>query len=496
MKAGTGPSNARRSRWGILVIVCLCLALGALYAIYTPAWQTPDEPAHYNYVRHIAETGSLPVLEPGDYPAAYLEELKSRRFPPDMSIDSIQYESHQPPLYYLAAAAVYNTAGSASTGASLLALHLFSVLLGGLTLWLSYEIVLALFPQAEWLAMGTAIFAATIPMHLSMMASANSDSLSELLVVLIVYLLVRRGATAWSARRAVGIGLLLGLAFLTKMQSYVAFAVAAFALFWDQSHCADTSIWKTIGYGGLMLACALLVALPWLVRNMLVYGVSDPLVMARHDTVVQGQLTTQEFIAQHSLLSLLRDGLLTTFRSFWGQFGWMAVPMHPRVYLGLALMSSLALFGSSAAVRRSNWAQLSSDARRGLALLAVWVAITTLGYFWWNTKYVQHQGRYLFPALVPIGVYYVFGLQQMLAHWRGALLLVGAGIVTTLVVGLIAGDVKSFLLLLLAAGGVLIALGHRVDSRWRGRWVAGYGLGMTAFSLYCLHAYILPFLAP
>ncbi|MDI6834774.1 MAG: MarR family winged helix-turn-helix transcriptional regulator, partial [Rhizobiaceae bacterium] len=30
------------------------LALASLYAIRTPAWQAPDEPAHYNYIRQIA----------------------------------------------------------------------------------------------------------------------------------------------------------------------------------------------------------------------------------------------------------------------------------------------------------------------------------------------------------------------------------------------------------------------------------------------------------
>ena len=72
-----------------------------------PAWQAPDEPAHYNYIRYLAETGRFPVLQMGDYPHDYLEEIKSRRFPPDLSIDPIRYEYHQPPLYYSLAAPVY-----------------------------------------------------------------------------------------------------------------------------------------------------------------------------------------------------------------------------------------------------------------------------------------------------------------------------------------------------------------------------------------------------
>ena len=99
----------RPSRWLWLVVV-LYLALATAYAVYTPAWQAPDEPAHYNYVSYVAEEGRLPVLAPGDYPAAYLEEIKARRFPADMSIAPLRYEAHQPPLYYLLAAGVYRLA--------------------------------------------------------------------------------------------------------------------------------------------------------------------------------------------------------------------------------------------------------------------------------------------------------------------------------------------------------------------------------------------------
>ncbi|MGB9578246.1 MAG: hypothetical protein ACPL3S_03140, partial [Halothiobacillaceae bacterium] len=68
------------------IILALYLALGSLYAVFTPSWQAPDEPAHYNYVRYLAEYGRLPILHFGDYPHAYLEQLKAAHFPPEMSI--------------------------------------------------------------------------------------------------------------------------------------------------------------------------------------------------------------------------------------------------------------------------------------------------------------------------------------------------------------------------------------------------------------------------
>jgi 4-amino-4-deoxy-L-arabinose transferase-like glycosyltransferase len=109
----------------LVLILGIYAALGVLFAARTPAWQAPDEPAHYNYVRYLAQSGQFPVLQMGDYPSAYLEQIKSQHFPPDMSIDAIRYEFHQPPLYYVLAAPLF-----ALTGGSLLVLRLFSVLLG------------------------------------------------------------------------------------------------------------------------------------------------------------------------------------------------------------------------------------------------------------------------------------------------------------------------------------------------------------------------------
>jgi hypothetical protein len=34
-------------------------------------------------------------------------------------------------------------------------------------------------------------------------------------------------------------------------------------------------------------------------------------------------------------------------------------------------------------------------------------------FAWYNTKFLQHQGRYLFPALIPIGTAAALGLDKL-----------------------------------------------------------------------------------
>ena len=89
----------------LLVILIAYLAIGAAYAISTPPWQSPDEPAHYNFIKYIAEHKSLPILEPGDYDQAYNEEFtRTPKNTQSMLIDPLRYENYAPPLYYLMAA--------------------------------------------------------------------------------------------------------------------------------------------------------------------------------------------------------------------------------------------------------------------------------------------------------------------------------------------------------------------------------------------------------
>ena len=181
-----GPSGQQPARWLLLAVVLIYLVLGILYAVYTPAWQAPDEPAHYNYVHYLSEYQRFPILKLGDYPAAYLEEIKAAHFPPEMSIAPIRYEFHQPPLYYLLAVPVHILFRG-----ELLPLRLFSVALGALLLLVVYWTVQELAPGSPFLALGATAFVAFLPMHLAMTAAVNNDTLAELLLAITLLLSIR-----------------------------------------------------------------------------------------------------------------------------------------------------------------------------------------------------------------------------------------------------------------------------------------------------------------
>ena len=110
----------------IALIILMYLVVGSLYAVLTPDWQAPDEPAHYNVIRQLAE-GTFPVIEPADYNQDFQGEAISSGFDPTYDVPDryFSYEDWQPPLYYLLLVPVYKLFGGA-----LEPLRLASLLMG------------------------------------------------------------------------------------------------------------------------------------------------------------------------------------------------------------------------------------------------------------------------------------------------------------------------------------------------------------------------------
>lgn len=404
----------------LIAIVVMYLLLGGLYAALTPPWQVPDEPAHYNYVAQIAGAGRCcPVITPSDWDSPYLEELKAEQFPEDADLSTIGYEDHQPPLYYLLAWPVF-----LATGGDLLALRLFSVLLGAGVVLAAYGVVRRLFPQNGVLALATAAFVAFVPQHLAMMAGVNNDSLAELIAGLLLFVAIGYVQSAhrrWTHPAV--IGALVGMAFLTKLTIYgPALAVAGLAVLlrWRIER---RSVGWLAGQVAWVAGIALVLGALWWGRNLAVYGWPDLLAQQAHEAAVAGQLRTADVIVVMGFGPYLQFMLSTAYHSFWGQFGWMAVPLPPREYLLLSMFLLVALAGVVALIATGRLRTLDRRQQAGLGIMAGAIAATVAGFFYYNLTFLQPQGRYLFPALIPIAVLAVSGLWgwvRLIRHWLGS----------------------------------------------------------------------------
>jgi hypothetical protein len=152
---------------------------------------------------------------------------------------------------------------------------------------------------------------------------------------------------------------------------------------------------------------AVLVAAPLWIRNISVYGGADFLGLQSHDAAVIGQPTTAEWLVQFGAGELVSRFVRSTFQSFWGQFGWMSIP-NDRLY-AIALLLTAVSCVLFIAWLRGPGRMLGDAQKRQLTLLAMLTLMTLLAYAWYNQKFVQHQGRYLYPALIPITAAFALG---------------------------------------------------------------------------------------
>ena len=431
-------TRSMRKHLPLAAILVVYFAVGAVYALRVPAWQTPDEPAHYNYIRQLAQTGAFPVIEMGDYDQQFLsEQVQPPKVRPSVPLDAVQYEDHQPPLFYAMAVPVF-----ALFNGALLPLRLLSLLIGALTIVFTYLALLTLFPAQPSIAPLASAVVALIPQHVHMMAGLNNDALAEALIALTLLLCTRlliapRRPAGISPRMLVALGVVVGLSFVTKATAYLTLPIALAAVLivtWRRQSLKQIALSLAV-----VVVIGALIGLPWWLHSMQVYGGFDVLGLQRHNQVVIGQPTTREWLAQFGMANFLMRMAQTTFQSFWGQFGWMSVVMNNWMYALLFGFTGLSMLLFVAWLVRTMLTRAGRDSltlaqRQTLGLYALLALGALAGFIWYNLQFVQHQGRYLYPGLAPfatavaLGWTYVFSRWPRAQAWLWAIFLIGLAV--------------------------------------------------------------------
>ncbi len=398
----------------VLVYFLLAGAYSGVTPAATPEQHNPDENAHMQYVQTVA-SGRLPV---------FTDALHG-------------YENHQPPLYYALAAPVYLAARGGGEAAAMRAVRAVSLLLGALLILAAYGCVRTAFPGDPWLALGTAAAVGLLPGNVALSASVTNDALTNLVMAVGLGLLANLVTATEAGERsrwALWLGVTLGVGIWTKTSTLLLFPTVLLACYLLASRRLATPRQAARAAG---VACGLgaLLGLPWLGRNQLLYH--DPL--AQHIFVSAFSSTAQaDDIARTlyggSVLSYLSGVAQWTFASFWGGFDsmllfWGQDPrahLHanergaysflthplPPPYTVLAVLCLLAAGGLFRALGRR--AALAPAQNVLLAAFAVLTALTGLVFLRFILTFFQAQGRYWYPALLPLAFFFVLG-------WRGLL---------------------------------------------------------------------------
>ncbi len=375
------------------VFIVLYLALVAALIARVPPGAAPDEAAHVDYVKFIAEHHALPQFT-GVAPPGY------------------GYEFHQPPLYYMLCAP---GALVFQGDAVVYWCRAVSALCGlGVLLFIG-RAARRIFPERGAIALlATAV--AVWPLHLGVSAAAGNDALAGLFCAALFYLVARGSADGWLPRHAILAGLCAGLGLWTKTTT-LPVSLAALGAAWDLSRRGWAARSGQLRAPVMMALTAALVAAPLLARNQMLYG--DPLGWKAFSQAATAG--TPGFpLMSHLGISFgryARGILLILFCTAWGFFGGPNNAVNairplapspkplPLELLPLAAICALA----TVVVLRGLLRMRAAAPDEAHALLWRWwfFGVLLIVLSWAQFAYAHFSGaqaRYLHPALLPVCV--------------------------------------------------------------------------------------------
>ena len=412
------------------LLALVFVGLAGYYSLVTPIFETPDEVWHFAYIRQLALHQSLPVVD---------AEGK----------EPYRHEGLQPPLYYVIGSTLiawmnerdlpmptpnpYARIGEPRAqsndnrnaflhtedeafpfrGAAL-AVHLlrfYSVILGALTVLLTFLLAREIFPDQIVIAWGAALFVAFLPQFLFISGAISNDNLATPFAVATLWQLARIVRQGLTSRRAVIVGFLIGAGLLTKLNTIallpLAMLVFAYATY-------KTRDWRTLVKSTVILAAMVaVIAGWWYLRNVLLYG--DPTTFARLAVLV-GERPRPMNLWRWTTAE--NEGLRL---SMWGMFGWFNILASPQFYQFYDLLAAVGIIGIVVALATRRSLSIA------LAILPVWCVLIFIALWQYASIIITSQGRLLFPALAAWAVLWSWGITTLVPSRVRAWVVAGIG---------------------------------------------------------------------
>ncbi len=370
-------------------MIFACFHAWSVPTTFTGLQNAPDEAAHISYV-HSIHSGHLPIRPTPGAPST----------PPI-------YEWHQPPLYYIFASSFYALGDRG--------LRLASILCGFVGILVIYRATRTLIPDDPILAITSAGISSLTPTHIALTSVVNNDAMLELYCSTTLLILIFMLFSGVTIRRACWLGSAIGAAILTKSTGVLLLPVmvAAFLLMWRNGEQPRKL------FVAASCATAFMLAIDgwWFLRNTRLYG--QPLPIAAFRQAFEGTALAANLAARWGWGGYWRHLFQWTFQSFWAVFGsvWTATHdgaplfLESHIYLLMGILCGCAGVGL---IRihfrnRQDYTRLQQSAFGLLFLMVGLVAIAFVGF---TSHYFQAQGRYLFPAMLPLCI-------LMATGWKG-----------------------------------------------------------------------------
>jgi len=421
-----------RDRWLISIMLGTML-LGLIYNFVILLGYGPDEPRHMRYVELLLNEHQLPYLEPDGSEHAGAHTL-------------------HPPLYYAILLPFYALLRALPGAWEWHAVRLVSLAFCLATLPLIYQIAERAAGNDKRLARLAVAQVALLPIFAMTAGTINNDSATVFAVTLFLWLLAVKYPTDRSVKAAVVLGLCFGLGGLCKATTLICDG-AAFVIYllaqdgrmtWRAGHA-----WKRLGIVLLLVA---IIAGPWYLRNLNLYGQFTPIERGYSLADKQKLLPSLD----HGLLIVVMHPnfphiffvthwslfVTTWFQKDWipGFYPGLADPLQPPdwrtpVYLAFAAYCALAAVGfvrGRKGSRSTPQATLAPpdanepDAHEAAARIARWSSAGAFAFSWLAciviALFVHYGwasgGRYLLPSLSGLSIFLARGWQGILGASR------------------------------------------------------------------------------
>ncbi len=291
----TAARSRRAGGLPLLLLTAAFLARGVFLALALPGGDPLDETYHFAFAQFLSETGRVP--NPGE-PSIAAEFLRVALLLPASTPISVKriswkeysgapdetrrqlrreayeyrpaerrlwrdpnYESQQPPLFYLLASAPLGRLPDARFSTRLLVLRLFSALLAATAVPLAYLFLRTVLSKGAALA-ATAAFVA-FPGIGSFVGRFTNDALALPIAAALLFLFAEAGRGRLSRPRAAALAALLAAGCWTKIYFLLLLPVAPLAALLTASGRRSGS-WRRALLGS---ALALLLFLPWMIHE-------------------------------------------------------------------------------------------------------------------------------------------------------------------------------------------------------------------------------------
>lgn len=388
----------KERRSPILVLICVVFAiLSIAYALVTDPKGGPDETAHFIYIRSLATDHCLP-------------EIASRT---GTSLDTkASHEGHQPPLYYAVMAVPYAIlhAMGASVATIWHVLRVLGIVFGVVWLCSVYHLARGVL-KTERSALAVTAFVALIPTGAYMAGVLNNDTMISMwfgwaLVQVVQFL--REGAL--DRKRSIWLGLLIGLAVLTKAQGMLLVPVLLLAGIVAALYGRPGSIRPAAMAVGTALLAAAVVGGWWLARSLVVHGSLQAQSLS-HPLLPNG--IADIYGNWGEFLRFSRAVCVDTYGYFWTPF-WLVRPfLNASLYTNVLLvLSALPVIGFLARMLLKR--DLDSRSMGVLLFAALLMFASWFRYMLMVDFGSNLQGRLFLPIAPVVGIIAVAGLQLWL----------------------------------------------------------------------------------